>query len=38
LPDGVAMHVKGALNFFKHADRLEFLGHNRMKQGRGKNA
>ncbi len=26
LPYGVAMHVKGALNFFNHADRLKFLG------------
>jgi amidohydrolase len=25
LPYGVAMHVKGALNFFKHADSLKFL-------------
>jgi hypothetical protein len=29
LPDGVAMHVKGALNFFKHADKLKFLSHKR---------
>lgn len=26
LPDGVAMHVTGALNFFKHSDSLKFLG------------
>ncbi|MGD2185354.1 MAG: amidohydrolase [Desulfobacterales bacterium] len=26
LPDGVAMYVKGALNFFKHAKNLKFLG------------
>jgi amidohydrolase len=29
LPDGVAMHVKGALNFFKHADELKFLNRKR---------
>jgi amidohydrolase len=26
LPDGVAMYVKGALNFFKYAKNLKFLG------------
>jgi amidohydrolase len=25
LPDGVEMHVRGALNFFKNADKLKFL-------------
>lgn len=29
LPAGVEMHVKGALNFFKHADSLKFLGRKR---------
>jgi amidohydrolase len=29
LPDGVAMHVKGALNFFKCADSLQFLSRRR---------
>jgi amidohydrolase len=29
LPDGVAMYVKGALNFFKQADSLKFLDHPR---------
>lgn len=29
LPDGVAMYVKGALNFFKHAKNLKFLGRKR---------
>lgn len=29
LTDGVAMHVKGALNFFKHADSLKFINRKR---------
>jgi amidohydrolase len=29
LTDGVAMHVKGALNFFKHADCLKFINRKR---------
>lgn len=29
LPEGVAMHVKGALNFFKHAESLKFLSRKR---------
>ena len=29
LPDGVAMYVKGTLNFFKHAKNLKFLGRKR---------
>jgi amidohydrolase len=29
LPDGVAMHVKGTLNFFKCADSLQFLSGKR---------
>jgi amidohydrolase len=29
MPDGVAMHVKGALNFFKYADSLQFLRRKR---------
>jgi amidohydrolase len=29
LPDGVAMYVKGALNFFKNADGLKFLSRKR---------
>jgi amidohydrolase len=29
LPDGVAMYVKGALNFFKQADSLKFLDHSK---------
>jgi len=29
LPDGVAMYVKGALNFFKHAGSLKFLSRKR---------
>jgi amidohydrolase len=29
LPDGVAMYVKGALNFFKHAEGLKFLNRKR---------
>jgi len=29
LPDGVAMHVKGALNFFKYAETLKFLRRKR---------